>query len=164
MPAEFFNWQRRQWPTFTFERGALRDELVAFARVFREAKKALRQPQYPLFVAKVSKPTATRDLAALVQSGAVVPDGSGPQTRYFLNHPAFRADGEPIDGINEGINDAVLRLVRNHPGRGVPFFLASVRASRATVERAVRLLVSTGRIEHRGSRKTGGYFAVENER
>ena len=110
-------------------------------------------------MAKVSKPTATRDLADLAQAGAIVPTGDGPQTRYRLNHPAFVPAGEPIDGINDGINAALLRLVRNHPGRGVPFFLASVKASRATVERAVRALVRAGRIEHRGSRKTGGYFA-----
>ena len=79
-----FNWQQKDWPAFTFARGALRDELAS-----------------------------------------------------------------------------LLRLVRNHPGRGVPFFLASVKASRATVERAVRALVRAGRIEHRGSRKTGGYFAKE---
>ena len=91
--------------------------------------------------------------------------GSGPQTRYRLNHPAFEPDREPIepinDGINEGIKAALLRLVRNHPGRGVPFFLASVKASRATVERAVRALVRAGRIEHLGSRKTGGYYATQ---
>ena len=115
-------------------------------------------------MAKVSKPTATRDLAELAQTGAIVPEGTGPQTRYRLNHPAFEPDREPIepinDGINDGINAALLRLVRNHPGRGVPFFLASVKASRATVERAVRALVRAGRIEHRGSRKTGGYYAT----
>ena len=111
-------------------------------------------------MAKVSKPTATRDMAELVQAGAVVPTGDGPMTRYHLNHPAFAPNDEPIDGINDGINDAILRLVRLHPGRGVPFFLASVKASRSTVERAVRALVRAGRIEHRGSRKTGGYFAV----
>ena len=112
-------------------------------------------------MAKVSKPTATRDLAELAHSGAVVPDGSGPQTRYKLNHPAFEIDREPIDdGINDGINAVLLRLVRLHPGRGVPFFIYSVKASRATVERAVRALVRAGRIEHRGSRKTGGYFAT----
>jgi len=76
---------------------------------------------------------------------------------------SFEPDREPIepinDGINDGINAAILRLVLNHPGRSVPFFLASVKASRATVERAVRALVRAGRIEHRGSRKTGGYFA-----
>ena len=110
-------------------------------------------------MAKVSKPTATRDLADLAQAGAIVPTGDGPQTRYRLNHPAFVPAGEPIDGINDGINAAILRLVLNHPGRSVPFFLASVKASRATVERAVRALVRAGRIEHRGSRKTGGYFA-----
>ena len=115
-------------------------------------------------MAKVSKPTATRDLAELAQTGAIVSDGSGPQTRYQLNHPAFEIDHEPIDdGINEGINASLLRLVRNHPGRGVPFFLASVKASRATVERAVRALVAAGRIEHRGSRKTGGYFATQSD-
>ena len=111
-------------------------------------------------MAKVSKPTATRDLAELAQTGAIVSEGTGPQTRYRLNHPAFEPDREPMDdGINDGINAAILRLVLNHPGRSVPFFLASVKASRATVERAVRALVRAGRIEHRGSRKTGGYFA-----
>ena len=80
-----------------------------------------------------------------------------PAFTFALNREPI----EPIDGINEGINDAILRLVRNHPGRGVPFFLASVKVSRATVERAVRALVRVGRIEHRGSRKTGGYFATD---
>lgn len=108
---------------------------------------------------KVSKPTATRDLAEMEKAGAVVAEGSGPTTRYRLNC----AICEPIDGINEGINDGVgdgvLRLVRNHPGRGVPFFTASLNVSRATAERAVAALVAAGRIEHRGSKKTGGYYA-----
>ena len=114
-------------------------------------------------MAKVSKPTATRDLAELAQAGAIVPMGDGPTTRYLLNHSAFTPGDEPIDGINEGINESILRLVRNHPGRGVPFFLASVKASRATVERSVRALVAAGKIEHRGSRKTGGYFATQSD-
>ncbi len=87
-------------------------------------------------------------------SCAIVPRGAGPQARYGLNHPAF----EPIEGINEGINDAVLRLVSNHPGRGVPFFRATLKASRSGIERAVAALVAAGAIEHRGSRKTGGYW------
>ena len=109
-------------------------------------------------MAGVSKPTATRDLANLAASGAIVQRGAGPQIRYFLNHPAF----EPIEGINEGINDAVLRLVTNHPGHGVPFFRAALKSSRSTIERAVAALVSIGAIEHRGSRKTGGYWPKES--
>jgi Fic family protein len=107
-------------------------------------------------MAKVSKPTATRDLGELAAAGAIVPQGGGPQTRYYLNHAAF----EPIEGINEGINDAVRRLVENHPGRGTPFFRAALKASRASVERAVAALVAAGAIEHRGSRKSGGYWPV----
>ena len=127
----------------------------------RGAKAGLSAAKW-IRMAKVSKPTATRDLAELAGTGAIVRDGSGPETRYRLNHPAFEPDREPIDdGINDGIKLAVLRLVRLHPGRGVPFFQASVKASRATVERAVRALVAAGLAEHRGSRKTGGYFPRE---
>jgi Fic family protein len=110
-------------------------------------------------MAKVSKPTATRDLAELAASGAIVQQGDGPQTRYYLRHSAF----EPIEGINEGITDALLRLVENHPGRGTPFFRAALKASRATVERAVAALVAAGAIEHRGSRKSGGYWVAGHE-
>ena len=381
MPGDLFNWQRKDWPSFSFARGALKDELAAFARAFRAAKAALREPQDPLFVARTlaaeavttsaiegvevdeavvmssicralgvpgAAPTAARDArsegaarmvlavredwdaplsaallrrwhgtllegddrgiragafrevpvlsAALlrrwhgtllegddrgIRAGAFrevpvrvvsvdrfgrsetrfeappperVPDeiarfvrrwrhrpstpegialkavflhphfesihpfedGNGrigralvakvlaeglgrpvalPVSTFVARHrrayydelhtasltldwtswagffvpvltellESFEPDREPIepinDGINDGINAALLRLVRNHPGRGVPFFLASVKTSRATVERAVRALVRAGRIEHRGSRKTGGYFA-----
>ena len=108
-------------------------------------------------MAGVSKPTATRDLADLAAAGAIVSRGGGPQTRYFLNHPAF----EPIEGINEGINEALLRLVANHPGRGVPFFRSTLHASRSALERAIAALVAAGTVEHRGSRKTGGYWPTQ---
>ena len=106
-------------------------------------------------MSKVSKPTATRDLAELQAAGAVVVQGDGPQTRYRLAIGL----GEPIEGINEGINEKILRLVRTHPGTRVPYLHSVVSVSRATVERALAALISEGRIEHRGSRKTGGYFA-----
>jgi len=42
----------------------------------------------------------------------------------------------------------------------LPYLKSVVGKSTATVERAVAALVKAGRIEHRGSKKTGGYFAV----
>ena len=51
MPSSF-SWQMPDWPAFTFARSALRDELAEFARAFRAAEKALRQPQDPLVVAQ----------------------------------------------------------------------------------------------------------------
>ena len=107
---------------------------------------------------KVSKPTATRDLAELAATGAILPVGAGPVTRYALNG-AF--SHEPIEGLNEGINGSVLKLVRTHPGVRVPYLHSVVSASRATVERAVAALVADGLVEHRGSKKTGGYFPVK---
>lgn len=49
---------------------------------------------------KVSKPTATRDLAELVSTGAILPIGAGATVRYKLNG-SF--SDEPIEGLNEGI-------------------------------------------------------------
>lgn len=105
---------------------------------------------------KVSKPTATRDLEELVQIGAIVPVGAGPVARYAING-AF--SNEPIEGLNEGINGSILKLIKTHPGVRVPYLHSVVSASRATVERVVAALIAGGKIEHRGSKKTGGYYA-----
>lgn len=105
---------------------------------------------------KVSKPTATRDLEELVQIGAIVPVGAGPVARYAING-AF--SNEPIEGLNEGINGSILKLIKTHPGVRVPYLHSVVSASRATVERVVAALIAEGKIEHRGSKKTGGYYA-----
>ena len=106
-------------------------------------------------MAKVSKPTATRDLGELAAQGAIVPEGlGGPETRYRLNLPSR----EPIEGINEGINEKILRLIKTHPGTRVPYLHSVVTASQATVERVLSALIAEGKIEHRGSKKTGGYY------
>ena len=110
--------------------------------------------------AKVSKPTATRDLGELAALGAIVVGGlGGPVTRYRLNSSLC----EPIDGINDGINDWLLKLIARHPGVRLPYLKSVVGASKATVERAVAALVKAGKIEHRGSKKTGGYFVIDGE-
>ena len=107
-------------------------------------------------MAKVSKPTATRDLAELVAVGAIVREGDGPTSRYRLDCALC----EPIEGINEGINDWLLRLVATHPGVRLPCLKSVVGKSTATVERIVAALVAEGKIEHRGSKKAGGYWRV----
>ena len=152
---------------------------------------------------KVSKPTATRDLAELAAAGAIVAEGVNTKTHYVLacvlHEPQIfknakmreygktekvdlsqqnqgsrekladfghepQTENEPLnEGINEPINETVeervLRLVTLHPGRGVPFLRATTQTSKATVERALAALVAAGKVEHRGSKKTGGYYA-----
>ena len=93
----------------------------------------------------------------LAAQGAILPEGlGGPETRYRLNV----SPREPIEGINEGINDWLLKLIVRHPGVRLPYLKSVVGASTATIERALATLVKTGKIEHRGSKKTGGYFLV----
>jgi len=56
-----------------------------------------------------------------------------------------------------------MRVVARHPGVKLPF-LASVESSlsQVTVKRVVAALIAAGGIEHRGSKKTGGYWVVAN--
>ena len=109
-----FVWQQKGWPNATVARAALKDELAAFKDALSRARKLLRKPQDPEAVAralaqeavetsaiegvkaglsaskwvrmaKVSKPTATRDLAELVAVGAIVRKGEGPTAHYRLD-------------------------------------------------------------------------------
>ena len=113
-------------------------------------------------MAKVSKPTATRDLAELEKTGAIVAQGAGPTTRYRLNCVLC----EPIDPINDPINgpvvDAVRQAVAKTPGINRERLAQRVGRSVETVKRAIAALVAAGEIEHRGSRKTGGYYVANS--
>ena len=63
-------------------------------------------------------------------------------------------------GTAEAINEVIKEAIKNEPGINKPRLMRLVRKSRATVERAIVALVAAGKIEHRGSKKTGGYYAI----
>ena len=63
-------------------------------------------------------------------------------------------------GMAEAINEVIKEAIRNEPGINKPRLVRLVGKSRATVERAIVTLVAAGKIEHRGSKKTGGYYAI----
>ena len=60
--------------------------------------------------------------------------------------------------INDAINDAIKEAIKRSPGINKPKLVKLLGKSRATVERAISELIASSRIEHRGSKKTGGYF------
>ncbi len=96
-----------------------------------------------------------------LKAGVIVAEGDGPITRYRLNCPLC----EPIDPINNPISGSVaeniLRLVIDNPGINRERLASRVGRSVETVKRTIAALVAAGRIEHRGSKKTGGYFPLE---
>ena len=59
--------------------------------------------------------------------------------------------------LSEGA-DQILRLLQAHPGWRVPNLAETLQKSRPTIERHLRELRNTGRIEFRGAPKNGGYF------
>ncbi len=68
----------------------------------------------------------------------------------------------PIDGINAP-QRVVLDCIKAHPGLKVPGIEAETGIPAKSVERHIKVLIERNLIEHRGSKKTGGYYVVTNE-
>ena len=54
----------------------------------------------------------------------------------------------------------VLDRIKAHPGLKVPGIEAETGIPAKSVERHIKVLISRNLIEHRGSKKTGGYYAL----
>ena len=54
----------------------------------------------------------------------------------------------------------VLECIRVNPGLRVPRISEGLNIPSKSIERHVKALIALGLIEHRGSKKTGGYFAL----
>ena len=65
----------------------------------------------------------------------------------------------PIDGINVP-QRVVLACITSHPGYSVPQISESTGIPAKSIERHVSFLIDRQLIEHRGSKKTGGYYIM----
>src|SRR3990170_4838540 len=65
----------------------------------------------------------------------------------------------PPEGISEGIS-LLLEHIRNVPGKRVPQLAVSLGLPAKTIERWIANLKRQGCVEYRGSKKAGGYYAV----
>ena len=70
------------------------------------------------------------------------------------------SDGLIIEAINDAISEAINEAIKRSPGINKPRLVKLLGKSRAMVERAISELISSSRIEHRGSRKTDGYYPL----
>ncbi|TSA39604.1 MAG: AAA family ATPase [Methylococcaceae bacterium] len=61
------------------------------------------------------------------------------------------------EGVNEGVN-FLLAVIKQYPGLRVPSLAEKVPTSSKNIERWLKQLKETKRIEFRGASKTGGYF------
>ena len=143
-----------------YERGFSERARKVILRMFEDgeegAKGVLSAAKW-MRMAKVSKPTAIGDLQILEKQGAIVRVGDGIRLEYRLSDFTVEPINEPI---NDGLDERLLKLVKTHPGAQLSYLKSVVGKSLATVKRTVAALVKAGKIEHRGSKKTGGYFLV----
>ena len=63
-------------------------------------------------------------------------------------------------GINGGLSADILQLVRKHAGLNASELERHIGKSRRSAERALSTLAKIGLVEHRGSKKTSGYYAI----
>lgn len=71
---------------------------------------------------------------------------------------------EPMDDpLNDPIKQTVLNLVQTTPGLNREQIAVRLGKSVATAKRALAALVTANKVEHRGSKKTGGYYIVSSE-
>lgn len=105
-------------------------------------------------------------LHQLIKSGIIhhKDDGISDGIKAANDGIGIKVSGDEINPVDDGINDGtkgeISVAVRKHPGIRVPALALLVGRSKPTVERAVAQLKKEGRIEYRGSKKTGGYYLI----
>ena len=114
---------------------------------------------------------AAHRLAATVPSGslaAVVPAGSPavPPAPTVLtgsagetHSPHSPNHGSDVPPLPRG-QKKVFDCIKTDPGLSVPRISASTRIPAKSIERHIPALIDKKLIEHRGSKKTGGYYAL----
>lgn len=64
---------------------------------------------------------------------------------------------ESDEGVSEGVNKLLI-YITNNPGERIPEISKKTDVPAKTLERWIKVLRELGKIEFRGSSKTGGYF------
>ena len=59
------------------------------------------------------------------------------------------------EAINEAISEVISEAIEKEPGINKPRLASLTGKSLATVERTIAALIASGKVEHRGSKKTG---------
>lgn len=94
---------------------------------------------------------------------------SGDGFLVSLRYQRQKVSSTPVspEGISEGISKGIsegisllLEHIRNVPGKRIPQISVSLGLPAKTIERWIANLKRQGSIEFRGSKKAGGYYAV----
>ncbi len=65
-----------------------------------------------------------------------------------------------IEGVIEGVN-SLYKMIGSEPGNRIPYYSLKLNVPIKTVERWIKQLKGLGRIEYKGSARSGGYYLIE---
>jgi predicted HTH transcriptional regulator len=74
-------------------------------------------------------------------------------------HRMTEAETSKAGGISEGIK-SLLVYIEENPGKRITSIAAGIGKPAKTIERWIKELRKDGKIEFRGSKKTGGYYVM----
>lgn len=77
----------------------------------------------------------------------------------FMQKVEERLEGLNIPSLNKG-QQAVLEAIKANEGIKVPGISEATNIPSKSIERHVSVLIAKGLIEHRGSKKAGGYYSL----
>ena len=97
-------------------------------------------------------PAGSPAVHSAVSPAPLVPTGSAGES----HSPHLGTDVPPLPWGQKKVFDCI----KTYPGLSVPRISASTRIPAKSIERHIAALIDKKLIEHRGSKKTGGYYAL----
>jgi len=82
------------------------------------------------------------------------------------SEPSAKLPDDKSEGINGGINEGInslIQFISDHPGKRLPEIEKYLKIPVKTLERWIKISRDQGRIEFKGSKKTGGYFICSDK-
>ena len=104
-------------------------------------------------ISAISAISSTKDRSVALQSAGQNKESAGQKDESVSSVGSVRPN------VSAGQNK-VLEYIRENPGLRVPRISEGLNIPSKSIERHVKALIALRLIEHRGSKKTGGYFAL----
>ena len=125
----------------------------AEGRLIRESEKFRKR-----YFAIKRKTTPASPASSVLASSAG--EAASPAATALSSSPACPVlSGFPAEALSKG-QQSVLDCIKANPGLRVPKLVEVTGIPAKSIERHIKVLIERGLIEHRGSKKTGGYHAL----
>ena len=86
--------------------------------------------------------------------------GTGVKVTVWAQKVADKAADKVADKISPS-EERILSVVTQYPGNNINGIMSITGFSNSYIRKILTALIQMGKVEHRGSKKTGGYYAID---